>query len=422
MTSFSLLLWIVLGVAAQFAVFLGVTFWRHWRAYEALKDGQAEPATSLAVELVKPRAVAGEAWEGFRPFRVVRRLIEDEAQAICSFHLQPEDGRPLPPFLPGQFLTFRLQVGAPGQAQEQLIRCYSLSDAPRPDAYRVSIKRVPAPAGTSHPAGRSSIHFHEHVMEGSTVEARAPSGHFHIDDSRAPVVLVAGGIGLTPLMSMLEWCLAAQPGREVWLFQGVRNSRELAMRARLDALAEAHPNFHLRRCFSAPLPGDQPGRDYQHRGRIDLRLFRMELALKHYQFYLCGPAAMMEALVPALEDWGVPDSRIHYEAFGPASVTRRSGQAALAVDELERAGEILVTFAKSGRQLPWRSSSGSLLELAEANGIAVSSGCRAGGCGTCQTTIKNGEVRYRQEPDYDPQPGTCLLCVCLPKTNVTLEA
>ena len=86
------------------------------------------------------------------------------------------------------------------------------------------------------------------------------------------------------------------------------------------------------------------------------------------------------------------------------------------------AADIMVTFAKSGKHLAWQEDAGSLLDFAEANGIHVDSGCRAGGCGSCQTTITSGEATYRQTPDFDPEPGTCLLCVCTPKTSVTLEA
>jgi ferredoxin len=188
-------------------------------------------------------------------------------------------------------------------------------------------------------------------------------------------------------------------------------------------LAAAHPNFHLRFCFSKPLPEESVGRDYHHAGRIDLALLRMELAFKPYHFYICGPAPLMESLVPALDDWGVPDAHIHFEAFGPASVVRKQAATSSAVrpqSEAEEAG-IVVTFAQSGKRVPWQPTAGSLLAFAEANGIAVDSGCRAGGCGTCQTTIRAGEVAYRQPPDYDPDPGTCLLCVCAPKTSVTLE-
>ena len=418
MTSLSLLLWIVLGVALQVALYLGIGFVRHWQEYQALKGRDQElnlPPPQPAPTVDEP---AAPAWSGFRSFRVERKVFEDALQSVCSFYLVPEDGLPLPDFLPGQFLTFRFDVPAATGGTEALVRCYSLSDAPRPDAYRISVKRVLPPAGSGLLPGRSSGFLHDHVDVGSRLQLRAPGGHFHLDRSDVPVVLIGGGIGITPMLSMANWCLAEQPGREVWLFYGVRNSREPVMKSHLEALAAAHPNFHLRLCFSDPLPEDQAGRDFQHRGRVDLGLLRTQLPLRPYHFYICGPTPMMESLVTALEDWGVPEARIHFEAFGPASIKRRT---AVAISP-DTASDIVVTFAKSGKQLPWQPASGSLLEFAEANGISVNSGCRAGGCGSCQTTIQSGEVAYREAPDFDPEPGSCLLCVCTPKTNVTQEA
>ena len=103
------------------------------------------------------------------------------------------------------------------------------------------------------------------------------------------MVLIGGGIGITPMLSMLNWCLTEQPGREVWLFYGVRNSHEIIMKAQLEALAAAHQNFHLRMCFSDPLPEDVAVRDYQHPVRVDVNLLRMQLPLKPYHYYICGP-------------------------------------------------------------------------------------------------------------------------------------
>jgi ferredoxin-NADP reductase len=418
MNSLSLLLWIALGIALQVALYLGIGFVRHWQEYQALKGRDQElnlPPPQPAPAVDEP---AAPAWSGFRSFRVERKVFEDALQSVCSFYLAPEDGLPLPDFLPGQFLTFRFDVPAAAGGTEALVRCYSLSDAPRPDAYRISVKRVLPPAGSGLPPGRSSGFLHDHVEVGSRLQLRAPGGHFHLDRSDTPVVLIGGGIGITPMLSMANWCLAGQPGREVWLFYGVRNSREPVMKSHLDALAAAHPNFHLRLCFSDPLPEDRVGRDFQHPGRVDVGLLRTQLPLRPYHFYICGPTPMMESLVTSLEDWGVPEARIHFEAFGPASIKRRT---AVAISP-DTASDIVVTFAKSGRQLPWQPASGSLLEFAEANGLSVNSGCRAGGCGSCQTTIQSGEVAYHQAPDYDPEPGSCLLCVCSPKTSVTLEA
>jgi ferredoxin-NADP reductase len=254
------------------------------------------------------------------------------------------------------------------------------------------------------------------------LQVRAPSGHFYIDKSDAPVVLIGGGIGITPMLSMLNWCLANQAEREVWLFYGVRNSQELAMKSHLETLSSSHANFHLWICFSNPLPEDAIGRDYQHKGRVDINLLRTQLPLKAYHFYICGPTLMMESLVPALDDWGVPDGHIHFEAFGPATIKRHSTTGSVAAAQTEDANTaIIVDFALSGKQLPWTPSTNNLLEFAEANGISVDFGCRAGSCGTCQTTIRSGEVAYRQSPDFDPESGTCLLCACSPKTSLTLE-
>jgi len=422
MTSLSLLLWIVLGIALQVGLLLGISFWQHWQAYSRLKQGQSETIESVPAVNPPKEEVAG--WSGFRPFKVVRRVVEDSAEQICSFYLEPEDRQPLPSFKPGQFLTFHLDVPkADGSGTGQITRCYSLSDAPQADHYRISIKRVPPPPRSDHPPGRSSNFFHDHVQVGTTLQVRAPSGHFYLEPGSSPIVLIAGGIGITPMLSMLNWCQMHQPEREVWFFYGVRNSKETAFASHLDAIAAANPNVHLRLCFSDPLPEDRLDKDFHHHGRVGVDLFRMELPLKPFHYYICGPTPMMETLVSALDDWGVPDSLIHFEAFGPASIKRRKPQGAVAGDALAApVGEILVTFARSGKQARWSPQSGSLLEFAESLGIAIDSGCRAGGCGTCQTTIRSGEVSYRQSPDYDPEPGTCLMCVCIPKTHVTLEA
>jgi len=236
-------------------------------------------------------------------------------------------------------------------------------------------------------------------------------------------VLIAGGIGITPMLSMLNWSLATQPGREVWLFYGARLRRELMAQAHLKALADQYPNFHLHICLSQAAAGDVARQDHQYPGRVDVALLRRLLPLKPYHYYLCGPTPMLETMVPALEDWGVPDAHIHFEAFGPASVKRKNTVTTATLDTSAAAtGQpITVTFAKSGKHFNWDGSASNLLDWAEAHGIAVESGCRSGSCGSCQTRIAAGEVSYQQKPDFDPQPGSCLLCVCRPKTSVTLE-
>ncbi len=423
MTSLHLLLWIVGAILLQLTIYLGIGFGRHWQTFDALRlsaidGGIAIPSNTDAVETQTGVA----AWTGMRTFKVTHKVLENQARDICSFHLAPQDGQELPPFLPGQYLTFKLDIPLTDGGTESVTRCYSLSDAPRSDGYRVSIKRAPPPPGSAHPAGRSSNYFHDHVHVESLLQVRAPAGHFHIDGSKEPVVLIAGGIGITPVLSMLKWSLTTQTDREVWLFFGVRNSQEVMVQVDLQTLAAAHPNFHLQICFSDPLTSDALGQDFQHHGRINVGLLRRLLPLKPYHFYICGPKPMLESLVPALEDWGVRDSHIHFEAFGPASVKRRSTASPTAsLASAPPLDQVLtITFAQSGKQLPWQPGSGNLLDFAEAHGIEVNSGCRAGGCGCCQTTITRGEVHYQEAPDFDVEPGTCLMCVARPQTHLTL--
>jgi ferredoxin-NADP reductase len=354
-------------------------------------------------------------------FRVVQRSLEDAARSQCSFHLQPVDGQPLPAFRPDQFLTFSLALGAAaGDGSARTItRCYSLSDRPDPAHYRVTIKRVPAPL--DHPEylpGLSSNHFHDHIRVGDVLSAKAPSGHFFLDPNAAvPVVLIGGGIGITPMMSMLRWCIANQPQRPVHLCYGLRNSDEHAFKTQLEDIAAAHPALQLHVVYSRPAAADVPGRDYQHAGHVDVELLRKTLPHGRHQFYVCGPPAMMQALVPALAEWGVPVADIHYEAFGPASVKLPGAEV---TTQLEVSG-IEVKFQRSGRTLAWNGSDASLLDFAERHGIEVESGCRSGGCGSCETRVLEGSVAYQHAPDHDVAQGHCLLCVGRPTTSLVLE-
>ncbi len=384
------------------------------------------PADSTAETAATPAARTPAAWSGNRDFVVLRRVVEDSAGSVCSFYLTPSDGQPLPAYKPGQYLTFNLEIPDPaGGPPRSLVRCYSLSDRPRQDVYRISVKRVPAPPGRPDlPPGAVSNYLHDHIGEGTRLAVRAPAGHFHaIEEGELPIVLIAGGIGITPLLAILNTLAHWSDPREVWLFYGVRDGSEHIMKNHLDALRVGHPQLHLHVCYAQPRPGDELGRDYLHTGYLDIRLLRETLPFGRYEFYLCGPPAMMESLVPALEDQGVAPEHIHYESFGPASLTRQRAPALAATMGVPIAADraIAVRFARSGKTVSWDPQAGSLLALAEDQGIAVESGCRAGSCGCCQTAVQSGEVDYMQTPDADIAPGHCLLCIGRPATDLTLD-
>lgn len=414
MTAGGLLALIAAGLFLQVAAGIGWVVWRHRSA-----DASALPVTPDATPVRSDAA-----WAGWREFRVAQRAFEDAAQSQCSFYLQPVDGKPLPPFKPGQFLTFALEVtprSSDGSAATRAItRCYSLSDRPEPAHYRVTIKRVPAPA--DHPEfapGLSSNHFHDHVQVGDILRVKAPAGHFFIDpDPNVPVVLIGGGIGITPMMSMLRWCMAEQPQRVVHLYYGLRNSGEHAFKKLLEQSAASHPALRLNVVYSRPGETDILGRDHQHQGHVDIELLRRTLPHGRHQFYVCGPPAMMQTLVPALAEWAVAVADIRYEAFGPASV-KLPGTAEPVV---QPAASVEVRFRRSGRTLTWDGRDASLLDFAERHGIEVESGCRSGGCGSCETRLLEGKVQYDRAPDHDVALGHCLLCVGRPSSPLVLES
>jgi len=139
---------------------------------------------------------------------------------------------------------------------------------------------------------------------------------------------------------------------------------------------------------------------------------------------MCGPPPMMGTVVPALEEWGVPEKKVHYEAFGPATV-KKTPKAAEAIADLKEASAsaaIEVVFAKSGVTAVWNSDASTILDFAEENDVAIDFGCRAGNCGTCITAIKSGQVEYEIEPGATPEDGSCLTCCAVPKSSLVLDA
>jgi uncharacterized protein len=359
-------------------------------------------------------------WSGKRKFRIVRRRMENIAADICSFYLEPHDGGALPPFLPGQFLTFELKIP---DHPVPVVRCYSLSDSPTVrERYRITIRRMSPPpnAGSEIPGGLSSNFFHSSLKEGDVVDVLAPNGGFYLDtQSNRSVVLIAGGVGITPLLSIFKWLGHTRSNRETWLFYAVRNSRDIALLDEVREIVENNSQFHLVIIYSEPTDQCVEGRDYHFAGFPSLDVLRRYLKTSNYEFYICGPPPMMESIMKQLTDWGVPDAEIHFEAFGPASVK--------VVTKLHQASDtdgmyLKVEFTRSRKSCVWTRAVGTLLELAEANGVRINSGCRVGNCGTCITALKTGEVTYLARPANKPVHGSALVCIAYPDGDVALDA
>jgi MOSC domain-containing protein YiiM/ferredoxin-NADP reductase len=362
---------------------------------------------------IPPRPAQTSAWAGFRPFTLREKVRESDD--VSSFHLVPEDGQSLPPYLPGQYLTIRVSI--PG-VERPVVRSYSLSDVARNDHYRLTIKRISSHLQDAPIAsGSVSTYFHERLAVGDRIEAKAPSGTFTIDVAQhdRPVVLIGGGIGLTPLVSMLNGIVAAGLPRETWLLYGVRNDREQIMRTHLEGIARTHRNIHLHVFYSQPSREiDDPG---IHFGHIDLDAMQRLIPTDAYDFYVCGPPSMMDSITRDLEAWGVPAYRMHTEAFGPATIKRSVRGPATQPD-----CGINVTFVRSGVTVQWSRCESPLLELAEEHSVAIDFGCRAGSCGTCVTRLLSGTVRYLHQPNAPLEGDEVLPCIAVPAEPLSLDA
>ena len=377
--------------------------------------------TYLEKMLKKAEPVRGpDGWEGFRAFVVERKVPESET--ITSFYLKPQDGEPLPPYLPGQFLTFRLSMP---QHPTPVTRTYSLSDSPNhPEYYRVSIKRLPAPPEPAGlPPGLSSNYFHDHVQPGTRLCVKAPRGKFFLDPSDStPVVLLSGGVGLTPMISMLNAIVESGSKRPVWFVHGARDGRDHAMGAHMRRMAAENDNIHVHVSYSQPRLEDSEGRDYDTRGHVTIDLLKRVLPPAAYDFYLCGPPAFMKSLYNGLLKWGVAETRINYEFFGPHSTLKEGAEATRKRTMVsESTAELTVSFAKAGLTAKWDPSVESILELSETQGLRPPFSCRTGICHTCSSKLIEGEVEYVTEPLDMPDPGCVLICVSKPKTNLVIE-
>ncbi|WP_326543347.1 2Fe-2S iron-sulfur cluster-binding protein [Pseudorhodoferax sp.] len=339
----------------------------------------------------------------WRPFRVARTV--DESAGVRSLHLEPADGLAALPSRPGQHLPVRLTL-ADGT---RLVRSYTLSSAPSDGHYRISVKRQ----------GQASTQLHA-LAPGALVEARAPAGHFTLDAAvRRPAVLLAAGIGITPLLAMLRHTV--QEGRRTrylrptWLFQSARTLAERPFDAEIAALVEAAQGA-VRWVRVLSQPGEaEPGRDFEHAGRIDMALLQATLPFGDHDFYLCGPAAFMQATYDGLRALNVPDDRIHAEAFGPSAL-RRAGADAVKAEPLPPPATepVRLVFTASGREARWTPGAGSLLDVAEAQGLSPAFGCRGGSCGSCATRVQHGAVTYAERPPFTAAPGEALLCCAVP--------
>ena len=360
-------------------------------------------------KLIAPPAPAALAPAAARPetkrFHDVPLLgVRDETAEIRTFRFARPAGFA---FQPGQFVMVRAEVeGKP------LIRCYSLSSSPSTITHlEISVRRQ----------GRMSGYLHANARAGMTLGLSDAGGKFVYPPGDAPIVLLAGGIGITPLLSMLRHALETEPGRPVTLLLSAKSEDHVPFRGVLAALARRHPQFRLAITLSGVCP-----RGGYFSGRIDRALITRVVARVTEAVYLiCGPAAMIEEMRSVLASLGVAAGQVHFERFEAASAGAELRQRSMtaAAEGGNGHGGVCVRLERRGRLIAVGRGQ-SILEAAEGAGEELPSLCREGVCGTCKVRLTEGKV----EGDFDSidagerAAGVILACVARPVTNCAVDA
>lgn len=294
----------VLGDAANDEV---IGAWE--RAYGVIASVFIETEKDMYKEMTD--TVGG--WAGFRNFKVVKKVKESDV--ITSFYFEPADNNPFPSYQPGQYITVKAEID--GQPHTHL-RQYSLSCAPGEGHYRISVKREDA---LNHlPAGIVSNYLHGTLEVGSILPITAPSGDFVLDltDDR-PLVLMSGGVGLTPMISMLETVVKQQPERQVYFMHAAQSGNVHAMRNAVKEITDNYSQVSSYFVYDRPTNEDKLMKNHDKEGYIDAELLSSVLPSYDASFYFCGPAPFMRAMYQLLKENNVDDTAINYEFFGPAS-------------------------------------------------------------------------------------------------------
>ncbi|RHW40369.1 NO-inducible flavohemoprotein [Neobacillus notoginsengisoli] len=269
----------------------------------------ADAFISIEAQMYEESATQKGGWGGYRSFIVDRKV--DESNVITSFYLKPKDNKSIADFLPGQYISIQLEMSG---EEFTHVRQYSLSDAPGRNHYRISVKRETSP---ENPDGKVSNYLHEHVKEGDELKISAPAGDFVLDlQKKTPVVLISGGVGLTPMMSMLNTVVEVQPEREVTFIHAAQNSNVHALRDEVNVIAEKE-NVNSFVFYDSPTEEDRQNGSFDVEGYVTKMWLEENVQIQEADFYFCGPTPFMKAIYRSLKELDVKEDKIHYEFFGP---------------------------------------------------------------------------------------------------------
>ena len=338
----------------------------------------------------------------YHPLEIIRK--QNESDTITSFYLAPieSNNQLIKDYIPGQHLP--IQISIPGDPHPTH-RVYTLSRSPVSGSYRISVKR--------EEDGIVSNALHDSFGVGDTLNVGSPSGKFILRKNDGAVVLISGGVGITPMIAILEGIIndvnnGAQP-RPVWFIHGTKNTKTLAFKRYLRQLEREHSWLNTHIVYSRPQRPDSIGHDYHSQGHISIELLKQILPFDKYDFYLCGSEKFMREIYSGLQKTGVKKSSIFYEFFGKGSIEP------INLDALKKpANRARIHFSKSGILSEWSEEEGNILDFAEKKGMSPMYGCRTGNCGACACKITSGEVTYATPTNFVPEEDEILICCAVP--------
>lgn len=251
-------------------------------------------------------------WLGWRNFKIVKKVVESDE--ITSFYLAPTDGGALPNYEAGQYISVRVLIEELGLKQP---RQYTLSTSPQAYYLRISVKREDEKGNLAGGWVSNTLHG---LTEGSEIEVSAPTGNFYLINSKKRNVFISGGVGLTPMLAMLNQLVTEDMPQPVSFIHACRSSQVHAMKQHIHDLKTKYPRLSTFTAYEFPHTGDVLGEDYDVAGRLDIASIDAALLPAHADYYLCGPMPFMAKQQQALVARGIPTEHIHSEAFGTGGV------------------------------------------------------------------------------------------------------
>jgi ferredoxin-NADP reductase/predicted pyridoxine 5'-phosphate oxidase superfamily flavin-nucleotide-binding protein len=339
-------------------------------------------------------------WSGKRRFTCTAR--HRESPEVTSFTLEPCDKAPIGPVLPGQYIT----LSVPEVSETRRQRSYSVSRRPDGHSLRISVRRVGADG--------VSDRLHDTIKPGMELLVGVPAGRFVLSSPPGRrVVLISAGVGITPLLPMLEELALEDSGREVWFIHAARDAAHHLFQEDAQAIAARTKNGGINRisCYSRPREGDR----CDLIGRIDSDVLARLLPVEQADFYICGPDTFMTSLRDGLIALGAEADAVRFEAFKAVE------GAALNLSGKDIVSNSKVTFAKSSKSAVWSPSKGTLLDLALSNDVNVAYSCRLGDCQSCVQKIISGVVDYPGDEVPLLSLDQTLLCLAVPRGNLVLD-